>query len=717
MIININIKYSIIIYDKLKRPFTNVAVIHKTDFMPTPYTSRVKSHRPASKFRTRNQLWLPNMVDLVQTLQNRIRELTDPITLDDGVDSFTGENTTPVLFRQLMTEASRDLNHDLEEEDVITLLIQNILSAPLVVSFFPGRKTLDGPTTIDRLTDCLLVALHPELACLDQFYDMVATRNREIDCPSARLTFITEIYDEFFRLSFPLVTEQLGIYYTPRAIVDFILHSVEYLLGEHGGRSLGDPDIHILDPFTGTGTFLTRLVTGNVLPEDARSGPLAQRLHGMEIVMLAASIARLQVESSLLDQSGQQVSWEGLQLADTFASYRPPDLLDVLDARPKTPAPAVIIGNPPWSISQRHADDDHPNAKYPWLDGRLRETYAVEGKGFNSVPLFDSYVRALRWSTDRLAANGIIGFVINSSFLMGKSLLGLRRSQVREFSHIYIVNLRGDIRNNIYSEWQTGEGENIFGSRTMMGSALLFLVRKPAGDQTPGRIFHHSLGDNLSTAEKRTQLDRWGSIANLPWQEIVPDANHDWFRPRNTSFADFPPVAPHNSKTDKQTWFQTTRERVKPASESWCINASREAVVANMTEYIREYNQAAIGSNVTPKPDRTANRIKWTEALRLQAMKGVEVDPARGKVQTIMLHPFVKRHLYVHPDLPFGRGFMDDLEEDSDNRLILPFPGGPELGFSALMVDVPPICSAGGANYCLPKSNYPPPPRQRPVAS
>lgn len=150
-------------------------------------------------------------------------------------------------------------------------------------------------------------------------------------------------------------------------------------------------------------------------------------------------------------------------MLDSFASGKPPDLLDSLRERPIPPASDVIIGNPPWSITQRHADDEHPGLHYPWLDDRIRQTYAPKDQGVSSVPLFDSYVRAIHWSTDRLAENGIIGFVINSSFLMARTLSGLRRSLVEEFSHIYIVDLRGDIRSNIYSEWQSGEGENIFG--------------------------------------------------------------------------------------------------------------------------------------------------------------------------------------------------------------------------------------------------------------
>ncbi len=682
--------------------------------MTVLYPSQIETRRPVRKPRTKNRRWLPDMTALVETLQGRIGECVSPPSMNG-----TG-NHVPDLFDQLHGELSRDMDQNIGKEEVITLLVLNVLSVPLVASFFPDRCKVESLTTLDILTDQLVTELKSELECLTDFYAGVEKKCRTIRESDEHLAFITEIYDDFFRLTFPLLSRQLGIFYTPRAIVDFILHSVDDLLTQHGGRSLGDPDLQILDPFTGTGTFPTRLITGNILPSDTCHETLARRLHAQEIVLLASRIATVQVESAFHGENGNHIPWEGCDVLDTFASTKPPDLLDSLRERRNTPAPDVIIGNPPWSITQRHADDDHQGAHYPWLDDRIRVTYAAENNGVSSVPLFDSCVRAIRWSTDRLADEGIIGFVINSSFIMARTLSGLRRSLVEEFSHIYIVNLRGDIRNNIYSEWQNGEGENIFGGRTMTGSALLFLVRKPKGYEAPGKILYHSLPDNLTTEGKRDQLDSWQSIASLDWQVITPDDNHDWFKPRRQDFADFSPVVTRRSTGDEPAWFSQCRETVRPASESWCINASRKALVTNMTAFIKEYNQE-VGSKESRGENNQHHRIKWTDSLRQQAKQGVKVDTGKGRIQTVMLHPFVKRYLYVHPDLPFGRGFMDDLNKTdqektnldstgqthSVQRLIVPFNGGPDLGFSALMVDVPPICSSSDY-YCLPNSSSPP---------
>lgn len=650
--------------------------------------------------RTRKKLWRPDMVDMVHILRQGIAELTGP---------ETGDKTLPTLFRQLMVETG------LDEDETTTCLINNLLTDPVLDCFFSGRLNREDNGTGKILTDLLLDALGPELVPLDGFYSRVRDKCRTMDNSVARLEYLTEIFDEYYRLAFPLVAQQHGIFHTPVAIVDFILHSVNFLLTEHGGRSLGDPDLHILDPFLGTGIFPVRLIEGEFLDDPDGIATLADRLQGMEIVGLSTRVAGLQVERALEEKTGRPLPWRNLRNRDTLASHRKHDLLSCLRTDPALPRPAVIIGNPPWSLAQRHADLEHRKSTYPELDDRIRTTYCPVDRGTNKVPLFDSYVRALRWSSDRLLPRGIIGFVINSAFLLGKSVSGLRRALVEEFSHIYIVDLRGDIRKNVHFDWSNGEGENIFGRKVMTGSALLFLVRKGEGNHEPARIFHYRLGSNLTTGEKLDCLAGWKSIADLDWTELHPDANHDWFNPRSTQFSDFMPVAPRRSTADEPTWFDSTREPVRPASEGWSINACPKVARANMKFFIDSYNERARGGKTSSRP------IKWTDELRLRAGAGMEVDPDLGRVRKVMLRPFVKRYQYVHPDLPFGRGPDVDMDSGQANgndasRVIVPFNGGSELGFSTLMMDVPPVLADGGANYCLPKSHYPPPHRTIPDA-
>ena len=659
------------------------------------YTSH---SRPRQTFRTRDGLWHSDMVDIVKDIRQEIGVIVAPRPPDGRI---------PILFSQLARELEG-------EREALDLLVQNILAKPILDGFFPNLPLFGMEGNLDELVRLLLPHLRPGLYPLDGFYDMVTNKCLTLDSPGERVAYLTTVFDEFFRLAYPLLSQQHGIFHTPLPIVDFILHSVEHLLALHGGRSLSDPDITILDPFLGTGIFPVRLIEGNILKDEGSIASLGERLQGMEIVRMSARIANLQITHALQEATCRKVGWKGLRIVDTFATCNHRNLLDGLFAEPPLPTQDVIIGNPPWSLTQRHEDDGHRKTTYPELDERIRETYSPGVKGTNKVPLYDSYVRALRWSSDRLAAGGIIGFVINSSFLLGKSVPGVRRALVEEFSHVYVVDLRGDIRGNIQSDWNGGEGQNIFGGRVMTGCALLFLIRKKEGDSAKGRVFYHRMADNLTTTEKRDQLDSWQSIADLDWQELEPDANHDWFRPRSATYRDFMAVAPTRETVGEDTWFQECREPVKPTSEAWCINASSRAVRANMGEFIKVYNDVATGNC------RPAAAIKWTDQLEKQARTGKRVNPKKGEIQTVMLHPFVKRYLYHHPDLPLGRGFMHDMgmdcrknpidpEKDSGNRLIVPFNGGPQIGFSALMVDVPPVMASGRGNFCLPKSQIPPP--------
>ena len=662
-------------------------MVHITSTHPT---------RLRQSFRTRDGLWHADMVDIVRDIRQDIGEMVSTLLPDGRI---------PLLFSRLARELE-------DEGEATSLLVQNILARPVLDSIFPECSRSANGGKLDELTGLLLPHLQHRLEPLEGFYGNVAGRCGSLDNSDERLVYLTTVFDEFFRLAYPLLSQQHGIFHTPVQIVDFILHSVEHLLNEHAGRSLVDPDLKILDPFMGTGIFPVRLI--DMLKDSGNIATLGERLQGREIVRMSGRLVDLQVTKALQEATGQRQVWKNLRIGDTFESSRQRGLLDGLLAEPPLEDPDVIIGNPPWSLAQRHEDDGHRKTTYPGLDDRIMETYDPGIRGTNKVPLLDSYIRALRWSSDRLTPGGIIGFVINSAFLRGKSVPGLRRSLVEEFSHIYIVDLRGDIRNNIHTEWQNGEGENIFGGRIMTGCALLFLVRKEPGDKTRGRILYHRMGDNLTATEKRNQLAGWGSIAGLAWQELMPDANHDWFQRRDATFRDFMAVAPSRATVGEETWFRESREPVKPTSEAWCINACQKEVRSNMHAFAKAYNGVATGKG---KP---ATAIKWTRKLEKQARTGKRVDPAEGKVRTVMLRPFIKRYLYHHPDLPLGRGFMHDIDlpggknssdpgKDVCNRLIVPFNGGPVLGFSALMVDVPPVMAPGSANYCLPKYSLPPP--------
>ena len=323
-----------------------------------------------------------------------------------------------------------------------------------------------------------------------------AGRVEGIDNAEGKQHVVIELYERFFKVAYPKVAESLGIVYTPVEIVDFIIRSVQDLLRREFDASLSDEGVHILDPFVGTGTFITRLLQGGFIEKDALLHKYASELHANEIMLLAYYIAAVNIEATYAEIAGEHQPFDGIVLTDTFQASEAGDRRDTtffprnndrierqlgLDIR-------VIIGNPPWSRGQGSHEDDNANQAYPTLDGKLANTYIAQSdsKGLKNT-LYDSYVRAVRWASDRVQAGdgGIIGFVTNSGFLDGKSFDGLRKVLSEEFHEIYIYDLRGNQRTS--GETSQREGGKVFGSGSRAGVVVLLLLKRPSLSRGPQR--------------------------------------------------------------------------------------------------------------------------------------------------------------------------------------------------------------------------------------
>lgn len=665
----------------------------------------------------RDLSWPDNIAARVRTLRQRI----------EARIVVTGSEEEK-LFNRMMDGLRLDVNPALSDRKGVTIILQSILTDPLVKPFEEERE--EGP--LATLTSLLIASFEGELAGLEDFYASHRRQARSISVPAIRQEYTNDLYDRFFRQAFPKSAQQLGIVYTPLPVVDFILRSIDDLLRCHRQQHLGSSELEILDPFTGIGTFPVQLVRSGFIPSGSASADLARRLHANELVVLAGRMAVGSTSEALSEAAGRKIKWQGLCLGDTFAMNRPTDLFSSLEGdsprqRQESLVMDVIMGNPPWSMSQRFEDDACPNGHYPWLDDRIRSTFAGPS-GHNRVPLYDSYVRAIRWSLDRLGPRGIIGFVVNNGFLRGKSLVGLRRALVEECRAVHIVDMRGDIRQNIYTDWQTGEGENLFGRKTMTGVALLFLVRKGPEDRgSPAKLHYHAIGDDLTTRQKLDFLVESGSISSLDWQELHPDGACNWFGHDDESFRDFRQVAPTRASWNEPAWFAGNHEGLMPTSETWCVNASRKLAGEHLNLLIQTFNEevdryaaldgdpmtlAGLENFVRKDP----GRIKWSRKLVRQIRRKQQIDPGKTKTRQVLHHPFVKRWLAINPELDFYRGLNGDVFPDKgrENRMIITFSSSNDLPFSTLMVDTLPICSSqGGISTYLPLRDHSTPPPHR----
>lgn len=573
-------------------------------------------------------------------------------------------------FNAFANELRDDLNGSISDGEIVEMLAQHLITKPVFDALFSDYSFAEH-NPMSKAMQGVLDALHQhnldkEASTLQKFYDSVKMRAEGIDSATGKQKIVVELYDKFFRNAFPKMTERLGIVYTPIEVVDFILHSVNHLLQKEFNQTLGSKGVHIIDPFTGTGTFITRLLQSGLISNDELPHKYKQELHANELVLLAYYIAAINIEAtyhSLI--GGKYVPFEGICLTDTFQMYEKEDLVDALmvdnSARRKRQKKLdirVIVGNPPYSAGQTSQNDNNANIEYPHLDERIRSTYAA-GSVMTSVrQLYDSYIRAIRWASDRIGDAGVIGFVTNAGFLETNQADGLRKCLADEFSSIYVFHLRGNQRTA--GELSRKEGGKIFGSGSRAPIAISLLVKNPNAS-THGQIYFHDIGDYLSREEKLEKIEAFTSVAGITdWQTITPDNYGDWLKQRDNSFSEFMVLG--DKKTDGAKLFSNFSLGVATGRDSWAYNASHSKLERNMGSMITFYNaelarfnqahpgadkkarEATLGDFIETNPER----ISWTRSLKQEFAKDRNFNFEDDCVVPALYRPFTKQWMYFN---------------------------------------------------------------------
>lgn len=514
-------------------------------------------------------------------------------------------------FDQLMRGLHRNINPGLSEQDAIEMLSQHIISRPVFEALFENYQ-FAASNPISRSMQKMLDLLDDETKTeeehqkLQKFYEYVRDTVGNIHEAEGRQRIIVELYDKFFKVASPRTVEKLGIVYTPVEVVDFIIRSVGYILQREFGRSLSDENVHILDPFTGTGTFITRLLQSGLISREALERKYGREIHANEIVLMAYYIASVNIENVFHDLMGPDTEYRpfgGICLTDTFqlgeeasdenlySEQFPTNSRRVIEQKKRRIT--VIVGNPPYSVGQKSANDNAQNQKYPTLESRIENTYALESDANLKNSLYDSYIKAFRWASDRLdkKEGGIIGFVTNGNWLDGNAQNGMRKCLAREFSAIYVFNLRGNQRTS--GELSRKEGGKIFGSGSRTPIAITILVKKPKASDEAARICYHDIGDYLSREEKLRIIRNMGDISNplMQWASITPDQHGDWFNMRSEQFKLFTPLGDKDDKKNKKTFFVPYYSNgLKTNRDAWCYNSNRSTLKQNIISSINFYN-------------------------------------------------------------------------------------------------------------------------------
>ncbi len=666
------------------------------------------------------ETWAGDVAHIFSRLAARIEGLLDS----------PGNETLREWFEAFHEELKVSINDRIDRSDAIEMMAQHILTRPVFEALFEHYDFAAGnpvAKSLDSLRqDFGEFGLENETRDLERFYESVRMRARGLDNSSARQRVLMELYEKFFATAMKKDADRLGIVYTPVEIVDFILNSADRVLRREFGRDLSDEGVHVLDPFTGTGIFLVRLLQSTLLRGPDLERKYRRELHANEIVLLAYYIAAIHIEEAFHGRRGAAGAYEpfgGIVLTDTFNLHTertgfPKSWLPVNSERVERQQGLpiqVIVGNPPWSTGQRSSADDNPNVDYPQLERRVGETYAVRSRATLKNSLYDTYKMAIRWASDRIGRQGVVALVTNGSWIDGNVDSGVRSCLAEEFSSIYVLNLRGNQRTQ--GERSRREGGKVFGQGSRAPVAITILVRNPDAAHDGCRILYRDIGDYLKREEKLAILREAGSIAGIEdWRTIAPDRHHDWIGQRSEEFQRLYPMGSKAAKAGKadEAIFGLYSRGLATSRDAYIYNFSRDACAENARRMVGGYMDAMRALEEVHAPDvedvtrRHSSHVRWDRELKNNLRRRRTATYSPDNIWTTQYRPFVKQNCYVEYVLVNNKYQQDSIfpDVDSQNRAIC-VPGvGSTKPFSALVVDTMQDLHFVAFGQCFPRYRY-----------
>lgn len=671
--------------------------------------------------------WAKDVADIAHRHEDRIREL------------IRTDARSKKEFERFLSALRKNLNPGVNEESAIEMLSQHLITRPVFEALFDGYD-FAGKNPVSRALQRIIdvvenVTEDCDKRSLEKFMNSVKLRAEGVESAEGKQKIIIELYDKFFKSALPKTVEKLGIVYTPVECVDFIIRSVNDVLRMEFGKSLSDENVNIIDPFTGTGTFITRLIQSGLIQKKDLERKYRKELKANEIVLLAYYIASVNIENAYHDASGSAefTPFEGICLTDSFQlSERATqedfgeDVFPVNGPRAReekrTPI-QVVIGNPPYSVGQKSGNDDAQNQKYPDLEARIDECYARGSSATSVKALYDSYIKAFRWATDRIdpKCGGVIGFITNGGWIDSNGMDGFRKSLEREFSKIYVFNLRGNQRTS--GELSRKEGGKIFGSGSRTPVAITVLVKQPhshsneSGEPSKAVIKYHDIGDYLSREEKLSIVRDAESITHLEMQEIHPNAHGDWINQRNESFGKWTPIEPEKKfDVASKSWFVTNSLGLATGRDAWAYNFSQDALRHNVKKMQDAYNsEVERFKKENPNPnkidgwvDSDSTHISWNRNLKQLLEKMRFMDIPSNVYYESSYRPFCKQNLCFHKDFNAMLYMLPRLfpTPESENLVIMISGIGANKPFTSLISNRMPSLDTVEKNQCFPLYYY-----------
>lgn len=590
-------------------------------------------------------------------------------------------------FEQFVEGLRNNLNDGITEDDAISMLSQHLITAPVFNALFENHDFITH-NPVAQVMEKMVAALSrenldTETESLEKFYDSVRVRASEVSSASGKQQVIKELYERFFQKAFRKQAESLGIVYTPVEIVDFILRAADEVSQKHFGKGLSDEGVCILDPFAGTSTFTVRLLqSGLIKPEDL-ARKYASELFATEIMLLAYYVSAVNIETTYNalreeaaqrngEQAPEYVPFSNIALADTFQIHEEGDIPDLhifqennaTIERQKNAPINVVVGNPPYSAGQKSANDLNANLKYPSLDKRIAETYAAKSTATSQRTLYDSYLRAFRWATDRIGAQGVVAFVSNGGWIDGNTSDGVRLSMAEDFTDLYVFNLRGNQRTA--GEQSRKEGGKVFGSGSRNTVAITIGIKDP--NKSGFQLHYRDIGDYLSAEEKLKIVDT-STVDTVNWQPITPNSHGDWLNQRSDDFATWPVLG--DKKHEVETFFENFSLGLATGRDRWVTGETRDEVFRKIDSLVTSYERAhsrfeayVRQSEPLQRDEKLVNaflvaypqfadpqQFSWNRNLKQHLAKGRSLQISRSRILKSIYRPFKKAWVYYERDL------------------------------------------------------------------
>ncbi len=658
-------------------------------------------------------------------------ELADLIQKErEANPHFTG------AFKAFYEKCQQSINPNLSEAAVEEMLIQHLLTERIFRTVFDNpdftRRNVIA-NEIEKVIDALTSQSFSRddfLRSLDPFYAAIERTAATINDFSQKQGFLNTVYEQFFQGFSVEVADTHGIVYTPQPIVDFMVRSVEEILKTEFNRSVSDAGVHIIDPFVGTGNFIVR--TMREIRKTVLSQKYTTELHCNEVMLLPYYIASMNIEHEFYEAIGTYRPFDGICLVDTFelaeARQLPlfaPENTQRVEEQKNTPM-FVIIGNPPYNVGQVNENDNNKNRKYPTIDARVKDTYSQNSTATNKNALADSYVKAIRWASDRIGEEGVVAFVTNNSFLDSVAFDGMRKHLAADFDTIYILDLGGNARKGLKVS-----NANVFGIRVGVSINLFVKNRRAMNRPTTNRggsvsacIFYYRTDDQWNKKQKFDFLEERGHIGNIDWQTIRPDTRYTWLTEGlHAEFETFIPMGNQEAKAGKDeavgVIFKTYSLGINTARDAWAYNFNRNRLIQNMRLTIDTYNVEV--DRWKRREDQSENlddfvlsddsKIKWSSALKQKLKSGQLAEFANTKIRQSLYRPFTKSNLFsdrvINHRVHVFPTIFPTSETEQENRVICVAGIGDRKGFGCLITNrIPTLDLAFEKAQCFPFYTY-----------